>query len=343
MAFGAAAVVWSCGLDDSAVVSLDQDASTSDGSTFDGTALDSGGDSAEQSDTGASDAGFDAGPCPVRDLKTCDDDGGCGSATEVCTPPIGAGWTVVNLTAAGNSCSSGYSGPKDLVAVLDGGPSGCICSCTSGDAPSCANDLVNLGQGGGACTNSVQGLQMTNNCSGLSLNITVTPVDYSATVTTNSACSGLTDASFPDPDAGLVRTCDLNSDAGVLCENHRSCVPKPATGAVCIASTTATSCPSGYTRVDVASSFNDTRSCPSCGCGWTNDGCDNPTVTIHNSGDCSGGGTDIASMCTSLPVGVYGSVGLTGTAATPACAVNDGGALDGGVAITSPEIVCCSN
>ena len=344
LAFGAAAVVWSCGLDDTAVVSLDQDASTtSDGSTIDATAEDSGGDSSQQSDTGAGDSGFDAGPCAFDDLPRCDTDGGCGSANEVCTPPVGAGWTVVNLTTFGSACSSGYSAPKDLVAVQDAGPSACECSCTSGTAPSCMNDTVNFGTAGGTCTDSENSIQMTNGCSALSLTINTNPVDYSATVTTNSACSGLTDASFPDPDAGLVRTCDLNSDAGVLCQNHRSCVPKPASGAICIASTTATSCPSGYTQINAAASFSDTRSCPPCGCGWTNDGCSNPTVTVHGSVDCTGGGTDIASSCTPLPVGVYGSIGLTGDAATPACAVNDGGVLDGGVTITSPEIVCCSN
>ena len=345
LAFGAAAVVWSCGLDDTAVVSLDQDASTtSDGSTIDGTVEDSGGDSSQQSDTGAGDSGFDAGPCAFDDLPRCDTDGGCGSASEVCTPPVGAGWTVVNLTTFGSACSSGYSAPKDLVAVQDGGPSACECSCTSGTAPSCMNDTVNLGTGGAACTNSIQSIPMTNGCSGLTLSVGVA-TGYAATVSTSSACSGVTDASFPDPDAGLVRTCDLNSDAGVLCENHRSCVPKPASGSICIASTSATSCPSGYTQINAAASLSDTRSCPSCGCGWTNDGCDTPTVTLHGSADCSGGGgTDIATSCTSV-TGAFGSIGLTGNApaTAPTCAVNDGGVLDGGIAITSPEIVCCSN
>lgn len=344
LTLSAGAFVWSCGLDDTAVVSLDgQDAASSDGTTIDGTVGDSGGNDSGPGDTGAGDTGvIDAGPCAVGDLKTCDSDGGCGTATEVCTPPLGSGWTVVNLMAGGNACSAGYSAPKDLVALRDGGPSACECACASGAAPSCATDFVNLGNGGGTCTNSETGLQMAANCAALNLTISAAAVNYSATVTTNSACSGLTDASFPDPDAGLVRTCDLNSDAGVLCENHRSCVPKPAAGAICIASTTAASCPSGYTRIHVAASFSDTRSCPACGCAWTNDGCDNPTVTVHNSIDCTGGGTDIGN-CTSLPIGVYGSVGLTGTAVAPACAVNDGGALDGGVAFTSPEIVCCSN
>ena len=264
----------------------------------------------------------------------------------MCTPPLAAGWTVVNLTSPGNACSPGYSTPKDLVAIEDGGASACVCSCTSGDAPSCANDVVNLGSGGGACKNTVQSIPMTNGCAAFNVNVSV-DTDYSATVSIGSACSGITDASFPDPDGGAVRTCDLNADAGGLCQNHRSCVPKPATGSICIASTTATSCPSGYARINAAASFSDSRSCPPCGCDWTNDGCSNPVVTMHTLGSCNAGtgDTNIATTCTTAPINVYPSIGLTGAAPAmaPTCAVNDGGVLDGGVTITSPEIVCCSN
>jgi hypothetical protein len=347
----ALATVWSCGLDDSTVVAIDgADGSTLDGSPRNDSSTDSG-----ITDSGGGDTGIvDAGPCPASDLTTCDN-GICSSSTQVCAPPVAAGWTVVNLISGSRpACSAGYAA-RDIVEVADGGAAACACSCSPGDEPSCGNDSVVLGSGNATCDQVHQGFSMTgtptSGCVALSLSIgSASP--YEAAVTTTTACDGLLDASIPNVDAGLGRECDLQPDAGsaALCENHRSCVPKPSTGHICVAHAAPATCPSGFTvsyQSSVANNFNDSRSCPACECGWNSDGCGNPVVTFHTAASCGTSGGDMA-----VPVGACGSVsgaflslGVTGSAgaAAPSCGVIDGGVVDGGVAITNDEVVCCSN
>src|SRR5665213_1768262 len=128
------AAIWSCGLDDTAVVSIDGDASTNDAS-IDGSPPDDATCDPCIPDSGANDTGIpDAGPCPVTDLTTCDN-GICTSSTEVCTPPVAAGWTVVNfISGARPACNAGYAA-HDVVEITDGGPSACLCNCNAGAAP----------------------------------------------------------------------------------------------------------------------------------------------------------------------------------------------------------------
>ncbi|MEO8799067.1 MAG: hypothetical protein ABI551_14350 [Polyangiaceae bacterium] len=343
---------WSCGLDDTTVVSLDLDGGSSD-ATVDGQSPgDSGGDTGVGDggggDAGA-DSGFDAGPCP-GDRPICDN-GTCTSTSEVCAPPLGAGWRIVSFaTATGPSatvCSAGYTNGKTVVETLDGGPSACACSCAHGDEPSCMNATVTLGSGSTACTGPgtvPTKYPMTNGCNAFGGSISPTAVKYEATVSPSTACSGLTDASFPDPDGGVAQACELASDAGVLCQDHRSCVPKPASGKVCVAHAAPAMCPTGFVATNVADSFTDTRSCPACACAWDNNGCTGSTVTLHTAAACAAGVNDApVSQATCDPLtGVYLSLGVTGTNSNPTCGVVDGGVLDGGVAITNAEVICCS-
>jgi len=339
---------WSCGLDDTSVVALLDDAGSGTDATIDGTApTDSGSDTGPVNDSGTdtgTDSGVDAGPCPAGDLPICDD-GTCTSAAEVCAPPVGSGWKIVSFGAgpAAGTCSPGYTNGKAVVETLDGGPSACVCSCTHGVEPSCENATVVLGTGNATCSASKTTNTMVNGCAGTAA-LNLTGATYEATVSTTSACSGLTDASFPDPDGGAAHTCDLADDAGVLCADHRSCVPKPPSGKVCVAHAAPATCPTGFVETDVADSFADTRSCPACTCGWNNDGCTSPVVAFHGSADCSGGaGSAISTTaCAAVNDGAYLSVGLTGTDSNPTCGVTDGGTVDGGIAIANAEVVCCS-
>lgn len=339
---------WSCGLDDTTVVSLDGDAGGSLDATVDGEGpTDSGGDTGPLSDSGddsGRDSGFDAGPCPAGDRPLCDD-GTCAALGEVCAPPLGAGWRIVSLATGPSvsTCGAGYTNGKAVVQTLDGGPSACVCSCAHGVEPSCENASVTLGTGNATCSASKSTNTMVNGCAGTAA-LNLTGATYQATVSTTSACSGLTDASFPDPDGGGAQTCDLSSDAGTLCQDHRSCVPKPPSGKVCVAHAAPATCPSGLVETDVADSFSDTRSCPACACDWNNNGCNAPVVAFHGSVDCSGGAGSTVSTtsCAAVADGAYLSVGLTGTDSSPTCGVVDGGVLDGGVAIANAEVVCCS-
>jgi hypothetical protein len=190
---------------------------------------------------------------------------------------------------------------------------------------------------------------MVGGCNDLSLTIAAAS-PYGATVQASTACGGLLDASIPNPDAGLGRECDLQPDAGstVLCQNHRSCVPKPATGHICVAHAAPATCPTGFTvsyQSSVADNFNDSRSCPACSCAWNNVGCDTPVVTLHTAAACgaSGGDMTVSQGSCGTVSGTFLSVGLTGNALTATCGVTDGGVVDGGVAITNDEVVCCSN
>jgi hypothetical protein len=344
----ALAALWSCGLDDSAVVAIgEDDASTGDSSTFDGTAPTDSSTDTGVTDTGTTDTGVvDSGPCPLTDLPICDD-GTCGSASEACTPPVGSGWTVVNyISGSRPACSAGYAA-HDVVEIEDGGPSSCLCNCNTGAAPSCETDRLTISSGT-TCSNGSGG-DLTAGCTDLSVTVGVA-TNFEAQIAPRAGtCSGETDASLPNPDGGLSRACLLQDDAGAsnLCADHRSCVAKPDAGSICIAHASPATCPNGFTTVNVGDSFGDTRSCPSCACDWNNSGCTAPTVTGYGSSTtCSAGAGDTpisTSACAAVSSLVFGSFGVTGTDTAATCGVTDAGALDGGVAITNDEVVCCSN
>lgn len=342
--------LWSCGLDDSAVVQIDDgDASTTDGSTFDVTTdvVVIIGDTGTN-DTGITDSGIpDTGPCPTTDLPICDN-GSCGSASEVCTPPIGSGWTVVNyISGSRPACSAGYSAPHDVVEVTDGGPSSCACNCaTTGSTPTCENAHLHLGLGGATCTDVTEDYDMTAGCNDLSGALGLTNAQATVSIAAANTCAGETDASFPNPDGGLSRECPLDPDAGAsnLCANHRACVAKPASGNVCIMHAAPATCPSGFTEKNVADTFTDSRSCPSCACGWSGTGCPNPVVSAYTVPACTATATTIPAACGAVASpGPFASFGVGGTDVTPTCGVTDAGALDGGVAITNSDVICCSN
>lgn len=356
LAFAAAAVVWSCGLDDSAVISLDQDASTSDGSTFDSSVEDSGGDGSEQGDTGTKDsgldAGFDAGPCARGDLPTCDD-GTCSSAADICAPPIPAGWHVTNLIAGSRrDCDPAYGGDaggRDVVLLGDGGAAACSCDCEATGNPSCANVHVDIAVGvGSTCDVANDPLDMTANCAALGISIGGNS-QATVSIASGSTCGGTTDASAPEIDGGLSRTCDFSVDAAApICAGHRACVPKPTDGHVCIAHAVgdagAVTCPSGFSYAfssTVADSYSDSRTCSACTCGFEGIGCTNPVVSFYSGAGCSGTPTTVTqATCSNNGGGL--SVGVSGTDA-PSCLQTDGGAPLGGVTATNADVVCCSN
>jgi hypothetical protein len=337
--------LWSCGLDDSAVVQIDDtDAAQPDASSIDG-ATDSSLSDSGSTDTGVLDTGVDSGPCPVSDLPICDN-GTCGSTSEVCTPPIPVGWHLTNLINASSGCDSTYggdAGAKSVVEITDGGPASCACNCTSTGDPSCANVHVDMAVGSGAtCNVATDPLDMTAGCSALGLTLTANS-QATVSVATNATCSGSVAPSIPTIDGGLATTCDLNTDAGEICATHRACVPKPSTGHTCIAQAGAVACPTGFTvfTATVASSYTDTRNCSACSCAFNGSGCNNPIVDLYPSLGCSGTGTTVSqSTCSNNGAGL--SVGVTGTNVNP-CVQNDGGVLDGGTAVVAPETVCCSN
>jgi hypothetical protein len=233
-----------------------------------------------------------------------------------------------------------------LIEINDGGPSSCECNCASTGTPTCENSHLHLDVGGAACTDVTSDYDMTAGCNGLGGALTFTTAQATISVAAANTCAGETDAGFPNPDAGLSRECVLEPDAGSanLCANHRACVTKPASGRVCIAHASPATCPSGFTETDVADSYTDTRSCPSCACGWSGTGCMNPVVGAYTVPACTGtAAATLPAACGAVSGGPFASLGVTGTDVAPTCGVTDAGALDGGVTITNGEIVCCSN
>lgn len=352
-----AAFVWSCGLDDTAVFSLDnnQDAS-SDGTTFDGTTNDSGGDTGVTDsgggDSGGGDSGFDAGPCPVGDLPICDN-GTCGSASEVCTPPIPAGWHVVNLISGSRpGCDVPYGGDAgghDIVELGDAAAAACTCDCEGTGSPTCANTHVDIAIGNDStCSAGVIHQDMSSNCSALGVTISANS-QATVSIAAGATCTGTVDASVPQVDGGLSRTCDLGDAGAPLCEGHRSCVPKPTTGHICIAQTVAdggvAACPAGFSfpySTVVADSLSDTRTCSQCSCGWNGIGCTNPVVNFYSLVDCAGTATAVTqASCANNGSGL--SVGVTGTDDAPSCLKTDGGVPQGTVTSANDQIICCSN
>ncbi len=344
----ALAALWSCGLDDSAVAVIgDDDASTGDGSTFDGTAPTDSSTDTGVTDSGTTDTGVDSGPCPLTDLPICDD-GTCGTLSEVCTPPISTGWTVVNyISGSRPACSAGYGAAHDLVEINDGGPSSCSCNCaTAGSTPTCENAHLHIASGGATCGDNTADYDLTAGCNDLGGALGFSTAAATISVAAANTCAGETDAGFPNPDAGLSRACALEPDAGSanLCANHRACVAKPASGSVCIVHASPATCPSGFTEKNVADSFTDSRSCPSCACGWSSTGCTAPVAGAFTVPACTGtAAATLPAACGAVSGGPFASLGVTGTDVAPTCGVTDAGALDGGIAITNDEVVCCSN
>jgi len=341
--------VWSCGLDDTAVVSLDDhDATTLDASSLDSSpGIDSSTpDGSAVTDSGSDTGVFDAGPCPVTDLPICDD-GTCASATQVCTPAIPAGWHLTNLINAPSGCDSAYggdAGAKSVVEIADGGAASCTCNCASTGDPSCANVHVDVGVGSGAiCNVATQALDMTAGCASLGGFSIGANSQATVSISKTATCSGSVAPSIPTIDGGLATTCDLNTDAGEICATHRACVPKPTSGHTCVAQAGAVACPSGFTvfAATVASSYTDTRACSACSCAFNGSGCSNPVVDLYPALACGGTGTAITqATCDNNGAGL--SVGVTGTNLNP-CVQNDGGVLDGGTTVVAPETVCCAN
>lgn len=344
----ALAALWSCGLDDSGVVALnDADAAEPDASFVDGSGDGAGNDSSPGNDGGINDSGVpDTGPCPSTDLPICDD-GTCGSASEVCTPKIPSGWHLTNLINAASGCDSAYggdAGAKNVVEITDGGPASCTCNCASTGNPSCANVHVNIGVGSGAtCNAGSEALDMVDNCAGLGGFTIGANSQATVSIATGATCSGSVASSIPTIDGGLSTTCDLNADAGEICATHRACVPRPTTGHTCIAQAGAATCPAGFAvfSATIASSYTDTRNCSACSCGFNGTGCNNPTVDLYPLVACGGTGVAMTqATCDNNGAGL--SVGVSGTNVNP-CVQNDGGVLDGGTTVVAPETVCCSN
>lgn len=340
-----------CGLDDTVI----ETASVVDASS-------SGGDTSTQSNDAdvvtVYDSGGDAtiGTTICTSLTLCDDGGTCGGGT-TCMPPIPTGWSLVGFDpAASVSCGAAYA-THDSFVVVDGGSASCVCSCTAGTPPSCTN-LQAVLTTGAACAASPSTQNISGTCQGLS-GAGFTPTNAGAIEAHlqpfPDTCTSSVSKTLSSWDAGAARACDFGGDGGEFCAGHDTCVASSgAPHSICIEQaysgsvppTCISSCPSGFTAScrALSDTATDTRDCSACSCAWSNNGCTSPTVTLSGAGNCGGTTTAISpDTCASTTIPTIGSIGVSGIAATPACAKATDTAAIGAVTASPARVVCCAN
>lgn len=307
----------------------------------DATSVDS---SADSSGDGPHDAPNDA-PSSGDGPSTVDASEGGTVCAGTCVS-IPSGWTLVEgsfgSNVSGASCSVFFQGGRTLLHDTLSAPAAtCSCSC---DAPTGATCEIEVACTTGACgTWQNQTSLQAGNCievASLCGANTDAISDADGTITNPGTCVAVPQKTIAPATWGDTATVCAPSGQLPACGATSSCVPPPDSGfALCIQSSGAVSCPSGWSASHLEySGLSDTRGCSSCSCGaatggtcggenaidyWTTPACPatTPTGSIAPMSSCVST-TGIESLqysavatggtCTPSPVSATGSATPTG-------------------------------
>ena len=300
-----------------------------------------------------SDAGYDA-----PDLGTGLTESGLPCS---CLNPLPAGFTAVEYAPNQQvPCTSGFDGSTDY--VTNPTAPGTMCSCTCG-APtpsptcSCAADPITfqLKDGFSNCALKGSTVQAINSADGGCYATSQALPDFfnhallidAGCTMIGGACAGppTQTANLPPPTALNGRACATDTPTQGTCATSDVCFPLTAAPfQQCIASLTATTCPSGFpTPYRVGLAIADTRACTGTCTACTLEGkCSMELDLWSSSTSCGGfGSTSIKESCGSANWSGQTVTSASYTVTQNAVCGSPGFGLTGGLDVTSPLMICC--
>jgi hypothetical protein len=245
-----------------------------------------------------------------EDIDCADSDCTGASGAFQCAPDTADGWTVVTFDGnAAGQCPSGYGNLTSVASEPANNGADCSCNCGSPQLNPCTQGVLTLNFGIMGCGGSViAGTSSgTGACDSLASKVPqISNKDQATTMATKlavkaTACDATATPSV-DPPIGAV-TCTPTGPSGAGCPNQTACVPKAATGSVCIQHEGAMSCPAGgpMQRRIVAAPADviDNRTCGACTCSSSATSCSGAKFTGYDDANCTGnpGTVDIDSVC----------------------------------------------
>jgi hypothetical protein len=338
------------------------DAATDAGRKDAGSARDAG---ARVDAGGASDAGaaHDAATCQATGPEDCwngaDDDcnGQVDCADSACASPAmcaPAGTMVGVLVADSATCPSGFD---ESAINLNQGLSdpGCTgCTCTVNAATQCSADVYYYGTTASAttaCNADVAPYSGGVKVGTATYTCTSGPIGQSASMDTpyawrvapmnvvsGTCTSHGTSSPVPLAWGTSVKLCTTTL-AGAGCNKGFVCVPTAGSARAC-GEKGVTSCPSGSVNETWYTSYNDARSCDSCGCSVSGASCDSVQVKMGHDWSCGSMDDLLSGGEKSCSVGTYAPpVILVGTPTDASC--EGSAASRGSMAPTGPIELCC--
>lgn len=234
----------------------------------------------------------------------CDDDIDCadsdctgGSGTFQCSPDTAGGWTVVTFDGnAAGQCPSGYGNLANVASAPADNGADCSCNCGSALLNPCTQGVLTLNFGVMACGGSViAGTSSgTGACDALASTVPqISNKDQATTKATKlavkaTACDATSTLSVDPPISAF--TCTATAAPGAGCPNQAACVPKPATGSVCIQHEGVKSCPAGGPMqlhiVAAPADVIDKRTCGACTCSSSATSCNGAKFTGYDDDAC---------------------------------------------------------